>query len=154
VAQVAAHTDAPARAVFPRSRVGRMWQSWPTVVRYGLAGGTTQVVYLCVLGGALVADVPYMAAVAAAQVVAICYAFPVYRRHVFVAEGPLPRQFLTFMGIWWTGAAMSFIGVPALVEGFGIAPFIAQLIVFIPIFTFSFLGHLRLTFKSSRPRSG
>ena len=39
---------------------------------------------------------------------------------------PSTRQFLTFLGIWWTGAAMSFIGVPALVE-FCIKPFVAQL---------------------------
>jgi putative flippase GtrA len=148
--QVAAPRQVPPDKVLPLTRVAGAWHSMPTVVRYGLAGGTTQVVYLSVLGGALAADLYYMAAVALAQVVAICYAFPVYRRHVFVAVGPLPKQFLTFMGIWWTGAVMSFVGVPALVEGFGIAPFIAQLIVFIPVFTFSFLGHLRVTFKPSR----
>jgi putative flippase GtrA len=73
----------------------------------------------------------------------------VYRQHVFVGQGSLRRQFLAFLGIWWAGAAMSFIGVPALVEGFGIKPFVAQLLVFIPVFTFSFLGHLGLTFRRS-----
>ena len=136
-------------AVPHETAVVRLWRSSPTVVRYGLAGGTTQLVYLSVLAVALASDVYYIASVALAQVVAICYAFPVYRRHVFVAQGPLTNQFLTFLGIWWTGAAMSFIGVPALVEGFGIRPFVAQLVVFIPVFTFSFLGHLGLTFRRS-----
>ena len=68
-------------------------------------------------------------------------------------EGPLTRQFLTFMGVWWTGAAMSLIGVPALVESFGLAPFTAQLLVFIPVFAFSFMGHLRLTFRRRPPES-
>lgn len=129
----------------------RFWRASPTIVRYGMAGSTTQLVYLTVLATALASDVYYMASVALAQVVAICYAFPVYRRHVFVAEGPLTRQFLTFLGIWWTGAAMSLIAVPALVEGFGVKPFVAQLLAFIPVFTFSFLGHFGLTFRRPGP---
>jgi putative flippase GtrA len=125
----------------------RLWRSSPTIVRYGLAGGTTQLVYLAVLATALASDLHYLASLALAQVLAICYAFPVYRRHVFVATGPLPKQFLTFLGVWWTGAVMSFIGVPALVEGFSMKPFVAQLLVFVPVFTLSFLGHFGLTFR-------
>jgi putative flippase GtrA len=128
-------------------RLSRFWQSCPTVLRYAVAGGSTQVVYLSVLAAALATGLYYMFSLLLAQILAISYAFPVYRRYVFVARGPIARQFLTFIGIWWTGAVMSFVGVPLLVEGLGVRPFLAQLLVFIPVFTFSFLGHFKVTFR-------
>ncbi len=133
------------------TRLVRRWRALPTVFRFGLAGGTTQMVYLTVFGAALATHLPYMVGLVVAQAVTICYAFPVYRRVVFAARGPLTRQFLTFMGVWWLGVAMSVVGVPVMVESVGMAPFVAQLLVLIAVFTFSFLGHLRLTFRP-RPR--
>lgn len=130
----------------------RRWATLPVVVRYGVVGGLTQVVYLSVLGATLALGAHYLLALAAAQVSAIAFAFPAYRGLVFDATGPLGRQLATFLGIWWTGAAMSLVGVPLCVEALGLQPFVAQLLVLVAVVTFSFLGHLRVTFRP-RPRA-
>lgn len=134
------------RSVQSGSSLALVWARLPLVVRYGVAGAVTQVIYLSVLGFSLHTGLHYVLAIAAAQVVAICYAFPVYRNRVFSAEGPFTRQVTAFLGVWGTGALMSFIGVPLLVELVGLPPFAAQLVVLVAVFTFSFLAHRGLTF--------
>ena len=129
------------------------WQTLPTVVRYGVAGGVTQVIYLSTMSVALFLSAHYLLALLLAQVAAICFAFPVYRNLVFVAEGSLVRQLGTFLGVWWTGAAMSLLGVPALVEVAGLPPLTAQVLVLVVVVIASFLGHRNVTFRRSRPSS-
>ena len=134
------------RVVGPTS----LLSSLRTLLRYGLAGGTTQAIYLSVLVVLLRQDLHYAVCLTAAQVVAITFAFPVYRRHVFRAFGPIRRQLLTFLSVWWTGAAISLVGVPFLVEIWGLEPFVAQLFALVPVFFLSFAGHLKLSFRGPR----
>ncbi|QIM21424.1 hypothetical protein G7075_10305 [Phycicoccus sp. HDW14] len=140
-------TLAPAPVAPDLGRLRRTWASLPVVVRYGVVGGVTQVVYLSVLGGALALGAHYLVGLVAAQLSAIAFAFPAYRGLVFRADGPLGRQVATFLGIWWTGAATSLVGVPLCVEAFGLRPFVAQLLVLVLVVSLSFLGHLRVTFR-------
>ena len=122
---------------------GVLW----VLVRYAFSGALTQVVYLSLIAIALVAGVHYMAAIVIAQAICLCFVFPLYRRRVFRSTGPVLRQLVTFLGVWSIGAAMSLVGVPLLVELFGMRPFIAQLVVLVVIFAFSFLSHHRVTFR-------
>lgn len=140
-------TLAPVVATPDLGRVRRTWAALPTVLRYGVVGGVTQVVYLSVLGGALVLGAHYLLALLTAQLVAIAFAFPAYRGLVFEATGPLGRQLVTFLGVWWSGAVTSIVGVPVCVEAFGLRPFVAQLVVLVLVVGLSFLGHLRVTFR-------
>lgn len=145
-------TLAPAPVTADLGRVRRAWAVLPTVVRYGVVGGVTQVVYLSVLGTALALGAHYLLALVAAQLSAIAFAFPAYRGLVFEATGPLGRQLVTFLGVWWSGAVMSLVGVPLCVEALGLRPFVAQLLVLVLVVGLSFLGHLRVTFRQ-RPRA-
>lgn len=128
-------------------RVRSHWSALPVVIRYGIAGGATQVVYLGVLGGALAGGAFYMGALLVAQLAAMSFAFPVYRGLVFRAHGPLPRQILAFLGVWWSGAVTSLVGVPLLVETVHVGAFLAQIAVLCVVVSLSFLTHLRVTFR-------
>ena len=132
-----------------RGGLGRGWHALPTVIRYGLAGGVTQAVYLTTMAVAMWGGTHYLLALALAQVAAITFAFPTYRNLVFVAEGSVLRQFGSFMGVWWTGAAMSLVGVPVLVELAGLPPLGAQVIVLTFVVLASYLGHRTITFRRS-----
>lgn len=145
-------TLAPVPVAADLGRVRRTWAVLPTVVRYGVVGGVTQVVYLSVLGAALAIGAHYLVALVAAQLSAIAFAFPAYRGLVFEAEGPLGRQLAAFLGVWWSGAVMSLVGVPLCVEALGLRPFVAQLLVLVLVVGLSFVGHLRVTFRQ-RPRA-
>ena len=132
-----------------RGGLGRRWHALPTIVRYGIAGGVTQAVYLTTMAVGMLGGAHYLLALALAQVAAITFAFPTYRNLVFVAEGSVLRQFGTFMGVWWTGAAISLVGVPALVELAGLPPLGAQVIVLTFVVLASYLGHRTITFRRS-----
>lgn len=139
-------------AVAPVGSLRRRWDSLPVVVRYGLAGIVTQIVYLSVLTATLGLGWHYMLCIAVAQVCAISYAFPTYRARVFCSDGRVAPQLVKFLGVWWTGAAMSFVGVPILVEVFDVSPLPAQLLVLVGVVTMSFLGHRGFTFRRRRDR--
>jgi putative flippase GtrA len=126
----------------------------PLVVRYALVGGVTQAIYLIGLVAAMSAGAHYFVAIGVAQLVAIAFAFPTYRAWVFSADGPLLRQFTAFLGVWWSGALASLIGVPTLVEVVGMTPLVAQLLVMTTVALLSFAGHVGITFRPrpSRPR--
>ncbi|MGG5258032.1 GtrA family protein [Phycicoccus avicenniae] len=140
-------TLAPVPVTPDLGRVRRTWAALPTVLRYGVVGGVTQVVYLSVLGGGLVLGAHYLLALVTAQLAAIVFAFPAYRGLVFQATGPIGRQLVTFLGVWWSGALTSIVGVPLCVEALGLRPFVAQLLVLVLVVGLSFLGHLRVTFR-------
>ena len=140
--EVEAETET-AVEVGPRRSDGVRW----VLARYAASGALTQVVYLSLIALALAAGVHYMAAIVIAQAICLCFVFPLYRRRVFRSTGPVLRQFVTFLGVWSVGAAMSLVGVPLLVELVGMPPFVAQLVVLVVIFLFSFLSHHRVTFR-------
>ena len=80
-------------------------------------------------------------------------AAPTYRAQVFRSDGRILPQFATFLGVWWTGVAMSFVGVPLLVEGAGLRPLPAQVIVLVGVVTMSFLSHRGLTFRAPQDQA-
>jgi putative flippase GtrA len=134
----------------PLSAVGRGWGGVPVIVRYGIAGMVTQIVYLSVLGAALALNWHYLLAMSLGQVCAIAFAFPTYRAQVFRSDGPWLPQLAKFLGVWWTGVAISFVGVPLLVEGFHVHPFPAQLVMLVGVVVMSFLSHRGITFRAGR----
>lgn len=144
--------DAPllSLSTAPFSAVGRGWDGVPLIVRYGMAGLVTQVVYLGVLGAALALNWHYLLAMSLGQVCAISFAFPTYRAQVFRSNGPWLPQLAKFLGVWWTGLAISFVGVPLLVEGFHLHPFPAQLVMLVGVVVMSFLSHRGITFRARR----
>ncbi|MBT9255913.1 GtrA family protein [Phycicoccus sp. MAQZ13P-2] len=143
---------APSTARASGALLRRSWAELPVVVRYAVVGGVTQAVYLSTLAGGLAVGAHYLVALVVAQLVAMAFAFPAYRGQVFRADGPLRRQLVAFVGVWWTGAALSLGGVPALVELGHLPPLPAQLLVLVLVVGLSFVGHLRVTFRR-RPTS-
>ena len=137
----------------PRASPGLFgaWLRLPLIVRYGFAGGTTQVVYLAAFLGLMHWKVPYFGAVVVAQAIAIAYAFPLYRDVVFRAKGSLLQQLAAFLTIWWVGGAVSLLGVPLLVEGFSVDPKAAQISAQVTAMVFGFAGHRLLTFRKAHP---
>ena len=117
------------------------------LVRYALSGIVAQVVYLGLIAAGLALGAHYLVAIVAAQAVVLAFTFPLYRRKVFRSTGPVGRQLVTFLGVWGVGAAMSLVGVPILVEGAGLHPLVAQVVVLGVIFVFSFVSHHRVTFR-------
>jgi putative flippase GtrA len=126
----------------------RGWNGLSLLLRYGLAGLVTQILYLSVLGAGLALNWHYLLAMGVGQVCAITFAFPTYRARVFRATGPVLPQLVKFLGVWWVGVAASFIGVPLLVEGFRVQPFPAQLVIAIAVVGISFLSHRGVTFRA------
>jgi putative flippase GtrA len=124
------------------------WNGISLLLRYGIAGLVTQIVYLSVLGAALALNWHYLLAMGLGQVCAITFAFPTYRARVFRSTGPVLPQLVKFLGVWWVGVAISFIGVPLLVEGFQLRPFPAQLMILIGVVVISFLSHRGITFRT------
>lgn len=124
-----------------------LWRSLPQVVRYGVAACSTQVVYLSALAAGLWASLPLLGAMVTAQVAAMGWAFPLYRGVVFEASGSIWRQLARFWSVWWSGMAISFIGVPLLVHRGGVAPMLAQILVLGVVGIWSFLGHRFFSFR-------
>lgn len=128
-----------------RSRRGAALLS--TLARYLLTGVLTQMVYLSLIAAALGLGAHYLVAIVMAQCAVLAFVFPLYRRRVFRADGPVRPQVMTFLAVWGTGAAMSLAGVPLLVETTGLPPLTAQLVVLVFIFMFSFFSHHTVTFR-------
>lgn len=130
--------------------LGRRWSTTPTLIRFAVVGATVQLVYLGSMSALLAMSIHYVSALLVAQLIAIAFAFPTYRVHVFEGTGPWRSQLARFAGIWWSGAAASLVGVPLLVEVLHVRPLLAQLIVVVCVAAFTFVAHRHLTFRGSR----
>jgi putative flippase GtrA len=124
------------------------------MVRFGVVGVTTQLVYLGSVVAVMAAGLHYFVALLVAQICAIGFAFPMYRHQVFRSEGPVRAQFAAFLGVWWAGAAASLLGVPLLVEGTALNPLLAQVAVMLVVAVWGFLGHSRISFRQRGPKLG
>lgn len=133
-----------------RPSLGRRWSTTPTLIRFAVVGATVQLIYLGSLIALLAMSIHYVPALLVAQVIAIAFAFPTYRVHVFEGTGPWRSQLVRFAGIWWSGAAASLVGVPLLVEFLRLPPVLAQVIVVVCVAALTFVAHQRLTFRRSR----
>jgi putative flippase GtrA len=117
--------------------------------RYLVAGGSCSLLYLVVFGLGLHAwpHAGYLWIVLLAQVVAISVAFPVYRRFVFRSRGRLVPDFARFLSVWSGGLLASFVGVPFLVEAFGVPPLPGQIAAVVIVALLSYLGHRYVSFR-------
>jgi putative flippase GtrA len=117
--------------------------------RYLLAGGSGAVLYLGMfaLGLYLWPHVGYLWIVLLAQAVLISIAFPVYRRFVFRSHGRIRTDFLRFLSVWSGGLFASFVGVPFLVEAFGVPPLAGQVGAVVIVAVLSYLGHRFVSFR-------
>jgi putative flippase GtrA len=120
--------------------------------RYLLAGGSCSVLYLVVFAAGLRGwpHVGYLWIVLLAQAVTISVAFPVYRRFVFRSHGRVVPDFARFMSVWVAGLVASVVGVPVLVEFFGVDPLIGQVAAVVVLPVVNYLGHRFLSFRSHR----
>ena len=117
--------------------------------RYLLAGGSGALLYLGMfaLGLHLWPRVGYLWIVLLAQAVLLSVAFPVYRRFVFRSHGRVHTDFLRFLSVWSGGLFASFVGVPFLVEAFGVPPLAGQVGAVVVVAVLSYLGHRFVSFR-------
>jgi hypothetical protein len=117
--------------------------------RYLLAGSACALLYLTVFASGLAAwpSVGYLWIVGLAQVVTISVAFPVYHRFVFRSQGPVLGDFLRFLSVWSGGLLASTVGLPFLVEVFGVSPLAGQVAAVVIVAVLSYLGHRFVSFR-------
>lgn len=123
------------------------------VARYGLIAGGVALLYLGVYGLGLALGLHYFVAIAAAQIVAISVAFPLYRTFVFESRGNLTSDFLRFLLVWSSGAVAGIVVTPLLVEIVHVPPFPAQVIAIVAVSVASFLAHRFFSFRRRAARA-
>jgi putative flippase GtrA len=118
--------------------------------RYLLAGGSCSLLYIVVFAAGLRAwpHVGYLWIVLLAQAVTISVAFPVYRRFVFRSRGRVMGDFARFLSVWAGGLLASTVGLPFLVEVFGVPPLVGQVAAIVVVAVLSYLGHRFVSFRA------
>lgn len=116
--------------------------------RYLVIGGTMAAGYLALVAIGLQTGLPYMLVITIAQVILISCAFPAYRTLVFHSHGRVWTDLLRFLSVWSGGLAASFLGVPILVEVFGLPPLAAQILAVVLVALGSYIGHKFFSFRS------
>jgi putative flippase GtrA len=119
-------------------------------VRYLLVAGSVALAYLGLVALCLSFLLPYMLAIAIAQVITISFAFPLYRKLIFRATEPPLRGFLRFLSVWAGGLVAGFIATPLLVELTAIPPLAAQVLAVTIVSCASFLGHKFFSFQPKK----
>lgn len=116
-------------------------------VRYLLVAGTTSLIYLGLVAGGLALGWHYMIAIAVAQAITIAGAFPAYRTLVFASRGSWRTDLVRFLSVWSSGMVAGFVATPLLVEIFGMAPLLAQVVAIVVVAVGSYLGHRYFSFR-------
>lgn len=101
-------------------------------IRYVFAGSISAVLYYGLFTGgwlALSAWVPYLVIAVVSSTVTAIATYPIYRRVVFRATGPLLAGFLRFYLVCVWAMVFSLGGLSALVELAGLHPLLAQAII-------------------------
>ncbi|RYG23723.1 MAG: GtrA family protein [Burkholderiales bacterium] len=91
----------------------------------------------------------YLAALAIAQAVCLCFAYTTYKFGVFRTRGNVAREFGTFSSFYLFNYAANWAALPLLVELGGIPPAIAQIGFTAVLVVGSYFWHSRVTFRSS-----
>ncbi|GAB3594563.1 hypothetical protein GCM10027446_18660 [Angustibacter peucedani] len=115
--------------------------------RYLVVAGSVSLGYLLLVAAWLAAGLPYMLAIACAQVITIACAFPLYRSLVFRSRGPLLPELAKFLSVWSSGMVAGFVATPLLVELTPIPPLTAQVIAVVVVAVGSYLGHRFVSFR-------
>lgn len=120
-------------------------------IRYLIVAGTTSLAYIGLVAAGLTLHLHYMVAILIAQAITIACAFPAYRTLVFESRGRVWADFVRFLSVWASGAIAGVVGTPFLVEVFGMAPLIAQVLAIIVVAVASYLGHRFFSFRTRKP---
>ena len=118
-----------------------------TEVRYLVVAGSISVLSWAMVALGLSFGWHYMIATVFSQLAPIPVAFPAYRRFVFESQGPLRGDLFRFMIVWGTGMIAPIAAAPLLVEGLGMNPVLAQIVITVVVAIGSFLGHRFFSFR-------
>lgn len=116
-----------------------------------LAAGAANTVFGLALYPLLLWSTPvlqthYLAALAIAQAISLCFAFATYKLGVFRTRGNIAREFGAFSSFYLFNYAANWAALPLLVELAGIAPLIAQLGFTVVLMVGSYFWHSRVSF--------
>ena len=117
---------------------------------YYLVAGVVAALYLGILALLLLLPWHYMWAIALAQTITITIAFPTYRTLIFRSTEPIGRDFVRFLGVWMSGLVAGLVATPLLVEIFGLAPLLAQIIAIVVVSLLTFVAHRQFSFREGR----
>lgn len=88
----------------------------------------------------------YMATLGAAHVASVLCAFVLYRRFVFRVRGHMLLDLGRFEVVNLTSLGINAVALPALVEGFHLAPLVAQVLITSVTMVVSYIGHRDFSF--------
>ncbi|MFS0852499.1 GtrA family protein [Microbacterium sp. 179-I 3D4 NHS] len=125
-------------------------------VRFLAVGGVNTVLgyaIYAVLAQWVFAHVPlgYLLALIISYAIAICVAFVLYRRFVFVVKGNVLVDFVRFVGVYAVSILANAAALPVLVELLHLHPLVAQAIVLVVTTLISFVGHKHFSFRRRKP---
>lgn len=118
--------------------------------RYLVVAGTVSLGYLGLVALGLTSGLPYMLAIALAQLVTIACAFPAYRTLAFRSSGPWLPEFGRFLSVWSVSLVVVLVATPLLVEFASTPPLLAQVVLVVVVPLGSFLGHRFFSFRHGR----
>ena len=120
-------------------------------VRYLMAGGWNTVfgygVYVWLLW-LFQPQVHYMVIAVATNVLAITMAYATHKLFVFRTQGNVLREYLRFYGVYGVTAVLGLVALPLCVEGLGMSPYVAPLLILGVTVVVSYFGHKHFSFKS------
>ncbi len=119
-------------------------------VRYLIVAGSVSVLSWSFVGLGLWFGWHYMVATVFSQFAPIPIAFPLYRGLVFQSTGRLWADFVRFTTVWTSGMVAAILGAPVMVEGVGLDPVTAQIVITAIIAVGSYLAHRFFTFRRNR----
>ena len=89
----------------------------------------------------------YMATLGAAHILAVLCAFVLYRRFVFRVRGHVLLDLGRFEVVNLTSLGINAVSLPALVEGFNLAPLVAQILITFVTMVVSYVGNRDFSFR-------
>lgn len=89
----------------------------------------------------------YMATLGASHIASVLCAFVLYRRFVFHVRGHMLLDLGRFELVYLTSLGINAVALPALVEGFHLAPLVAQVLITVVTMVVSYVGHRDFSFR-------
>ncbi|NMM25019.1 MAG: GtrA family protein [Phycicoccus sp.] len=95
----------------------------------------------------------YMATLGVSHIASVLCAFVLYRRFVFRVHGHALLDLGRFEVVNLASLGINALALPALVEGFGLAPLVAQVAITGITALVSYIGHRDFSFRRRRSKS-
>lgn len=99
------------------------------IVRFGIVGAFNAGTYFGMFAGGVIAGVPYLVAATVAFIISATIGYWLHEHWTFKGAEPTVRAWLTWVGAQAGGIAVNMVLLVALVDGFGVRPLIAQLVL-------------------------